>query len=85
MKTRQGDGYYGWEEEAPFDAILVTAAADHIPPPLLRQLKPGGVMVIPVGSRFLVQQLVLVTKDSAGSLTTRQILPVRFVPLTGDH
>jgi protein-L-isoaspartate(D-aspartate) O-methyltransferase len=85
VKTRQGDGYYGWEEEAPFDAILVTAAADHIPPPLLRQLKPGGVMVIPVGSRFLVQQLVLVTKDSAGSLTTRQILPVRFVPLTGDH
>ncbi len=85
VKTRQGDGFYGWEEEAPFDAIVVTAAADHVPPPLIRQLKPGGVMVIPVGSRFLVQQLVLVTKDSAGSITTRQILPVRFVPLTGDH
>jgi len=85
VKTRQGDGYYGWEEEAPFDAIVVTAAADHIPPPLIRQLKPGGVMVIPVGSRFLVQQLVLVEKDDAGAVTTRQILPVRFVPLTGKH
>jgi protein-L-isoaspartate(D-aspartate) O-methyltransferase len=85
IETRHGDGYYGWEQEAPFDAIVVTAAADHIPPPLVRQLKPGSVMVIPVGSRFLVQQLVLVTKDSAGSITTRQILPVRFVPLTGDH
>jgi protein-L-isoaspartate(D-aspartate) O-methyltransferase len=85
VKTREGDGYYGWEDEAPFDAIVVTAAADHVPPPLVRQLKPGGVMVIPVGSRFLVQQLVLVRKDSAGSITTRQILPVRFVPLTGDH
>ncbi len=85
VKTRHGDGYYGWEEEAPFDAIVVTAAADHIPPPLIRQLKPGGVMIIPVGSRFLVQQLVLVVKDSEGSITTRQILPVRFVPLTGDH
>ena len=85
VRTRAGDGYYGWEQEAPFDAIVVTAAADHIPPPLIRQLKPGGVMVIPVGSRFLVQQLVLVEKDSEGGLTTRQILPVRFVPLTGDH
>ena len=85
VNTRQGDGYYGWEEKAPFDAIVVTAAADHVPPPLVRQLKPGGVMVIPVGSRFLVQQLVLVTKDNTGSITTQQILPVRFVPLTGDH
>jgi protein-L-isoaspartate(D-aspartate) O-methyltransferase len=85
VKTRHGDGYYGWDEEAPFDAIVVTAAADHVPPPLIRQLKAGGVMIIPVGSRFLVQQLVLVTKDIAGDITTRQILPVRFVPLTGDH
>jgi len=85
VKTRQGDGYYGWQEEAPFDAIVVTAAAGHVPPPLIRQLKPGGVMVIPVGSRFMVQQLVLVKKDGAGDITTRQILPVRFVPLTGDH
>ena len=85
VKTREGDGYYGWQEEAPFDAIVVTAAASHIPPPLIRQLKPGGVMVIPVGSRFLVQQLVLVTRDEAGNITTRQMLPVRFVPLTGDR
>ena len=85
VKTRQGDGYFGWNEEAPFDAMVVTAAVDHVPPPLIRQLKPGGVMVLPVGSRFLVQQLVLVAKDSAGSITTRQILPVRFVPLTGEH
>jgi protein-L-isoaspartate(D-aspartate) O-methyltransferase len=85
VKTRKGDGYYGWQEEAPFDAIVVTAAASHIPPPLIRQLKPGGVMVIPVGSRFLVQQLVLVSKNGAGDITTRQILPVRFVPLTGDR
>ena len=85
VKTRRGDGYYGWEEEAPFDAIMVTAAADHVPPPLIRQLRPGGVMVIPIGSRFVVQQLVLVTKDDTGTVTTRQILPVRFVPLTGEH
>jgi len=85
VKTRHGDGYYGWQENAPFDAILVTAASGHVPPPLIRQLKPGGVMVIPVGSRFLVQHLVLVTKDTTGAITTRQILPVRFVPLTGDH
>jgi protein-L-isoaspartate(D-aspartate) O-methyltransferase len=85
ITTKIGDGYYGWEEEAPFDAIVVTAAASHIPPPLLRQLKPGGVMVIPVGSRFMVQQLVLVEKDPNGEITTRQILPVRFVPLTGMH
>ncbi len=85
VKNRQGDGFYGWQEEAPFDAIVVTAAAGHIPPPLIRQLKPGGLMVIPVGSRFMVQQLVLIVKDSSGSITTRQILPVRFVPLTGDH
>jgi protein-L-isoaspartate(D-aspartate) O-methyltransferase len=85
VKTQHGDGYYGWQEEAPFDAIVVTAASGHIPPPLIQQLKPGGVMIIPVGSRFLVQHLVLVTKDSTGAITTRQILPVRFVPLTGDH
>ena len=83
--TRTGDGYYGWQEEAPFDAIVVTAAADHVPPPLIRQLKPGGVMVIPVGSRFMIQQLVLVNKDNGGEIRTKQILPVRFVPFTGDH
>ncbi len=84
-RVRLGDGYYGWEEHAPFDAIVVTAAASHIPPPLLKQLKPGGRMIIPVGSRFMVQQLVVVEKDLKGKFTTRQILPVRFVPFTGKH
>lgn len=85
VETRIGDGYYGWETHAPFDAIIVTAAADHIPPPLIAQLKPGGRMMIPVGSRFMTQQLVVVEKDSNNNVTTRLILPVRFVPLTGDH
>lgn len=85
VMTRIGDGYYGWEEQAPFDGIVVTAAASHVPPPLLEQLKPGGRMVIPVGSRFLTQQLVLIRKNRDGSLTMRQLLPVRFVPLTGKH
>lgn len=82
--VRIGDGYYGWEEHAPFDGIVVTAAAGHIPPPLVKQLKPGGRMVIPVGGKFAVQQLVVVEKDQAGEIRTRQILPVRFVPLTGQ-
>jgi protein-L-isoaspartate(D-aspartate) O-methyltransferase len=85
VTLRIGDGYYGWEEHAPFDAIVVTAAASHVPPPLVAQLKPGGRMVIPVGSRFLTQQLVLVEKQADGQLLTRQILPVKFVPLTGEH
>ena len=85
IELRIGDGYYGWEEQAPFDAIVVTAAASHVPPPLIEQLASGGRMMIPVGSRFMVQQLVLVEKDDAGRVTTRQILPVRFVPLTGRH
>lgn len=85
IQVRIGDGYYGWQDRAPFDAIIVTAAADHVPPPLVEQLKNGGRMVIPVGSRFFVQQLVLVVKDDQGKLTTRQLLPVRFVPLTGGH
>ena len=85
IATRIADGYYGWEEHAPFDAIVVTAAASQIPPPLLRQLKPGGRMVIPIGGSFQVQQLVLIEKQPDGAITTRQILPVRFVPLTGDH
>jgi protein-L-isoaspartate(D-aspartate) O-methyltransferase len=85
VTTHIGDGYYGWEEHAPFDAIVVTAAASHVPPPLVAQLKPGGRMIIPVGSRFLTQQLVLIEKTSGGELITRQILPVKFVPLTGEH
>jgi protein-L-isoaspartate(D-aspartate) O-methyltransferase len=82
---RIGDGYYGWEEHAPFDAIIVTAAASHVPPPLLKQLRPGGRMIIPVGSRFTVQDLLLIEKSAAGEFAVRQILPVRFVPLTGEH
>ena len=85
VTLRIGDGYYGWEEHAPFDAIVVTAAASHVPPPLVAQLKPGGRMIIPVGSRFLTQQLVLIEKEPGGQLITRQILPVKFVPLTGKH
>jgi len=85
IHTRIGDGYYGWETEAPFDSIMVTAVASHIPPPLIKQLKPGGRMIIPVGGQFMMQYLVLVTKDVDEKITTRQILPVRFVPLTGKH
>ena len=85
VTLRIGDGYYGWQEHAPFDAIVVTAAASHVPPPLVAQLKPGGRMVIPVGSRFLTQQLLLIEKQDDGSLISRQILPVIFVPLTGEH
>lgn len=85
INTRVGDGYYGWLEHGPFDSIVVTAAASHVPPPLLQQLKPGGRMVIPVGSAFLTQQLVLIEKQPDGAIITRQFLPVRFVPLTGQH
>ncbi|MEA3302350.1 MAG: protein-L-isoaspartate(D-aspartate) O-methyltransferase [Pseudomonadota bacterium] len=85
VDVRIGDGYYGWKKQAPFDAIIVTAAGSHIPPPLIKQLKPGGRMVVPVGSRFMTQELLLVEKNSAGDVTTRQLLPVIFVPLTGSH
>jgi protein-L-isoaspartate(D-aspartate) O-methyltransferase len=78
-----GDGWYGIPEAAPFDAIIVTAAAGQIPPPLIDQLKPGGRMVIPVGPPFQLQYLMLVEKDAAGRVGTRQTLPVQFVPLTG--
>jgi protein-L-isoaspartate(D-aspartate) O-methyltransferase len=84
ITVRQGDGYHGWPEHAPFDAILVTAAASHIPPPLVGQLKPGGRMVIPVGPAFMAQNLMLVEKDPNGKVQTRVLLPVRFVPLTGS-
>ncbi len=83
--TRVGDGYFGWPEAAPFDGIVVTAAASYVPPPLVQQLKPGGRMVIPVGRPFMVQQLVLVTKDASGKARTRVLLPVTFVPFTGGH
>lgn len=85
VQTRIGDGYYGWKEAAPFDSIIVTAAASHVPPPLIEQLKPGGRMVIPVGSHFMTQQLMVVEKRKDGKVRSRQILPVAFVPLTGKH
>jgi protein-L-isoaspartate(D-aspartate) O-methyltransferase len=81
VKVRHGDGHFGWPEEAPFDAIVVTAAAGYIPPDLIAQLKPGGRMVIPVGSVYGVQNLILVQKDQNGNTRTRNLLPVRFVPL----
>jgi protein-L-isoaspartate(D-aspartate) O-methyltransferase len=82
VKTRLGDGYYGWSDQAPFDAIMITAAVDHIPPPLLRQLKDGGRLVLPLGNPFSYQNLVLVTKQ-AEDYTVKQITGVLFVPLTG--
>jgi len=82
VTTKLGDGYYGWEEHAPFDAIIVTAAASHVPPPLIQQLKPGGRMIIPVGGRFMTQLLLLLEKTDDGEIITRQIAAVRFVPLT---
>jgi protein-L-isoaspartate(D-aspartate) O-methyltransferase len=85
VETKVGDGYYGWPENGPFDAIVVTAAASHIPPPLIQQLEPGGRMVIPVGTAFFNQQLMLVEKQADGSIISRQLLPVRFVPLTGQQ
>ena len=85
VQVRVGDGYFGWPEQGPFDGIIVTAAGDHVPPPLVEQLKPGGRMVIPVGSWYFTQQLLLIEKAADGTLETREILPVAFVPLTGDH
>jgi protein-L-isoaspartate(D-aspartate) O-methyltransferase len=81
VTIRHGDGHDGWPEAAPFDAILVTAAAGHIPPALTRQLKPGGRMVIPVGSVYGAQYLILVEKNAKGALRTRNMLPVAFVPM----
>ena len=82
IKVKQADGYFGWEENAPFEAIIVTAAANHIPPPLLQQLKDGGKLIIPLGSTLRHQTLTLVTKKKDG-LETEFITRVRFVPLTG--
>jgi len=83
VKVRVGDGYFGWPEEAPFDGIVVTCAAGHIPPPLIAQLSQGGRMVIPVGGVYEVQRLMVVTKDRDGRVRTNELLPVRFVPMTG--
>ena len=85
VKTRHGDGYKGWAEAAPFDAIIVTAAADRIPPPLIEQLKPGGRMVIPEGESDEVQKLILIEKDAKGKVKSTELLPVRFVPLLRER
>lgn len=80
-----GDGYYGWEKHTSFDAIIVTAAATHIPPPLIKQLKVGGRMVIPIGGVFQVQRLMFIEKKEDGKLISKNLIPVRFVPLTGER
>jgi protein-L-isoaspartate(D-aspartate) O-methyltransferase len=85
VAVRAGDGYRGWPEHAPFDAIVVTAAAPHVPQPLVEQLKPGGRMVIPVGSAPASQELLVLDKDNEGRIHRRRALPVRFVPLTGGQ
>jgi protein-L-isoaspartate(D-aspartate) O-methyltransferase len=83
VHVRAGDGYFGWPEKGPFDAIIGTAAAGEIPPPLVEQLKKGGRMILPVGGESGLQHLILVTKDEQGRLHRQNILPVRFVPMTG--
>lgn len=83
ISAREGDGYFGWPEAAPFDAVMITAAVDHIPPPLLDQLRDGGKLVLPLGNPFSYQNLVLVTK-TGGDFTVRQITGVLFVPMTGQ-
>jgi protein-L-isoaspartate(D-aspartate) O-methyltransferase len=80
VTTRIGDGYQGWQEHAPYDAIIVTAAPDHVPPPLIAQLKPGGRLVIPVGETF--QELMILAKAADGTTTNTRVVPVQFVPLT---
>jgi protein-L-isoaspartate(D-aspartate) O-methyltransferase len=83
IHAKRSDGYHGWSQYAPFDAIVVTAAAPEIPPPLIDQLAEGGRMVIPVGSKFSIQNLVLVTKSN-GKISKTNLMPVRFVPFTRD-
>ena len=85
VTVRAGDGYAGWPQHAPFAGIIVTAAAEHLPPPLLQQLKPGGKLVIPVGEEHGYQELLVVEVDAAGEISRQSVLPVRFVPLTGDR
>jgi protein-L-isoaspartate(D-aspartate) O-methyltransferase len=81
VTVRVGDGHGGWPEHAPFDIVIVTAAPEHVPQPLIDQLKPGGRLIVPVGPRFTVQQLQLIEKDAAGEAHTRNVSPVMFVPL----
>ena len=85
IEIRTQDGYTGWQEKAPFDGIIVTAAASHIPPALIEQLKPGGRMVIPVGLPHSYQELMLLVKDEDGETHTESLLGVAFVPLITDE
>ncbi len=82
--VRAGDGYFGWPEKAPFDAIIGTAAAERIPPPLIEQLALGGRMILPYETKQGFQYLVLVTKDEKGNISKRNVMPVMFVPMTGE-
>jgi protein-L-isoaspartate(D-aspartate) O-methyltransferase len=84
IDVKNVDGYWGWDEAAPFDGIIVTAAAGHIPPPLVEQLAPGGRIVIPVGHPYDIQYITVIEKSQSGRLTGRQLLPVQFVPFTGQ-
>jgi len=81
VEVKIGDGYFGWEERAPFDRIIVTCASSVVPPPLLHQLKPGGRMCIPVGGQYAIQYLTMVTKSEDGTVSMKKTIPVRFVPL----
>jgi len=83
IRTKHADGYFGWEEHGPFDAIIVTCAASHIPSLLIKQLKPGGRMCIPVGGPFATQRLMLLTKQEDGTTRSKNLELVRFVPMTG--
>lgn len=85
IETTAGNGYHGWPEHAPYDGIIVTAAATQIPDPLIKQLKPGGRMVIPVGRPYSYQELVLVKKNEDGKIKLKDILSVAFVPFQGEH
>lgn len=84
VKVKHSDGYFGWKEYAPFDAIMITAAANHIPPPLIKQLKEGGRLILPLGSTFYYQTLTLVTKKKDGTIKVEQMGPVAFVPMIGE-
>ena len=83
VSVKAGDGYFGWQEKSPFDAIIITAAAGLVPPPLIEQLKPDGRMILPFGSPYGAQTLVLITKDNKGKMSSKRLMPVRFVPMLG--
>jgi protein-L-isoaspartate(D-aspartate) O-methyltransferase len=84
IRVKQGDGYFGWPEQGPFDAIIITAAVNHIPPPLIQQLKKGGSLILPLGSTVFFQTLTRVTKQQDDTLEVEHLTSVRFVPMTGE-